>query len=357
MPASAPAAAAVLAAFLGLTAALAVLLLLLNWRHRRADRREAELRATMRPILAAWAERPATADEIARVTSLPRDDERTALAAALEALAELPPQAAGRLRAAIRVSGLARRELGRLAHRDPARRAAACQVAGRIRQTGAIPVLRQRLRDPAAEVRRAAVGALGELGAVEAIEEIAETIEELGEWSNLLLVMALVRLGPAAAPAIARLLGASRSAAMTKALLQATGRIGVAADPFLVRTLASHPDGEIRVEAVRVLGAIPPDPASAAVCFDRMDDVEWPVRALAARSIGRLGDARALGRLRRAMGDPAYWVRQHVADAMAALGAAGVAALRDGLTDENPFVRDMAAQALYLRAAREGTDA
>ncbi|HEU5041237.1 MAG TPA: HEAT repeat domain-containing protein, partial [Gemmatimonadales bacterium] len=118
--------------------------------------------------------------------------------------------------------------------------------------------------------------------------------------------------------------------------------------------LAAHPDPEVRVEAVRVLGTLAPDAESAAVCLDAMDDAEWPVRALAAWTLGRVGDARALARLRGAMGDPAYWVRHHVAEAMASLGEPGAAALRHGLEDANPFVRDMAEQTLFMRALARG---
>jgi HEAT repeat protein len=212
----------------------------------------------------------------------------------------------------------------------------------------------ERLRDESPDVRRAAVRALGDLRAVEAIDAITATMEAMGEWTNLHLVMALVHMGPSAAPAVGRLLSRSRSAAMTKALLQVTGRIGVASDPSMVRTLAAHPDPEVRVEAVRVLGTVAPDAESSAVCLAAMDDPEWPVRALAAWALGRVGDDRALARLGRAMGDPAYWVRYHVAEAMGALGESGAAALRRGLDDANPFVRDMAAQALFMRALREG---
>jgi HEAT repeat protein len=136
---------------------------------------------------------------------------------------------------------------------------------------------------------------------------------------------------------------------MTKALLQITGRLGLAPDPAAVRALAAHPDPEIRVEAVRTLGTIAPDAESVAVCLATMDDAEWPPRALAAWSLGRLGDDRAIPRLEQAMGDTAYWVRHHVADALGGLGAAGEAALRRGLDHANPFVRDMAAQALFMR--------
>jgi HEAT repeat protein len=203
-------------------------------------------------------------------------------------------------------------------------------------------------------VRREAIRALGDLRAHHAIDDIADAIERMAEWTNLLLVMALVRMGPAGAPRIGALRAASRSPAMTKALLQVTGRIGVAADPALVRSLAAHPDPEVRVEAVRVLGALAADAESAVVCLAAMDDAEWPVRALAAWSLGRVGDTRALDRLARAMGDPAYWVRHHVAEAMASMGEPGAAALRRRLHDANPFVRDMAAQTLFMRALAEG---
>jgi hypothetical protein len=54
------------------------------------------------------------------------------------------------------------------------------------------------------------------------------------------------------------------------------------------------------------------------------------------------------------MGDPAYWVRHHVAEAMASLGEPGAEALRRARHDANPFVRDMAAQALFMHALPEG---
>ena len=203
--------------------------------------------------------------------------------------------------------------------------------------------------------KREAIRALGELRAVEAVPEMADAIEGLGEWNNLLLVMALIRMGPACVPAIGALLAdtGARSPAMLKGLLQVTSRLGVAAEPAIIRALAAHDDMEVRVEAVRVLGTIEPDPRSGDVCLAAMDDAQWPVRAIAASSLGRLRDERAVARLSQAMGDPAYWVRHHVAEAMASLGEPGAGALRRALNDGNPFVRDMAAQALYMHAIPE----
>jgi HEAT repeat protein len=342
------------AAALLLAALLFGALMFLSWRHRRADVHAAGLRQSLAPMFAGWAERAPAPAELEWLARLSRGDGRIVLVACLEALPELASAAAERVREALRGSGLAGREVALLRHRSAARRVEGCRFAGRLRDTGAVPLLVERLRDDDLEVRRESTRALGELRAVEALGDIDEAIEAMSDWGNLLLVMALIRMGPASAPRIGALLAGSKSPAMTKALLQVTGRLGVAADPAMVRALASHPDPEIRVEAVRVLGAIVPDPESSAVCLAAMDDPQWPVRALAAWSLGRVGDARAIARLAGAMGDPAYWVRHHVAEAMAALGERGEAALRGGLEDENPFVRDMAAQTLFMRGLAEG---
>jgi HEAT repeat protein len=345
---------------LGLLAAAAVLaaaVLLCSWWHGRRLARAAWVERTIQCMLAQWVERDPSSLELGWLTRLSGVDGTTVLAWCVRAVPHLEQIAAERLRDAVRRSGLLERELAGVRHWSRMRRAQACRTLGRLGQADAVPLLVARLKDPSLAVRRQAIGALADLRAVDAFGAVAQAIEDAGDWDNLLAVMALIRMGPESVGQVGALLEHSRSSAMTKALLQVIGRQGHAADPGAVRVLAAHPDPEIRTEAVRALGTIASDAESVAVCLAAMDDAEWPPRALAAWSLGRLGDERAIPRLAQAMGDTAYWVRHHSAEALAALGDPGEAALRRGLDHANPFVQDMAAQALWMRDLLQGNAA
>jgi HEAT repeat protein len=322
------------------------------WRHRRSARAQ-ELERTVECMVQSWIERDPSPLELDWLSRLTAGDRRVVLLLCIRVLPNLANEAAERTREALRRAGLVEREVARLRAPSPSDRAEACTILGRLGLADVVPLLVERLWDRDTSVRRRAIAALADLQAVEQLDAVAEAIEAAGEWGNLLVVMALVRMGPASVSRIGALLEGSRSPAMTKALLQVTGRLRLAADPAVVRALATHSDPEVRIEAVRTLGSIAPAEASVTTCLAAMEDPEWPARALAAWSLGRLRDERAIPRLQRAMGDPAYWVRHHTAEAIAAMGEAGEAALRRGLSDANPFVRDMAAQALFMRSVSQ----
>lgn len=336
---------------LGAAAALVVLLFLLNLIHRRQADRALRLEAKVADLLALWAARRASPAELAWLRRLGHADRRVLFSCCLSTLPGLSEAARTRVRRVLRDSGLLDHEVLRLRHRDWARRADACRILGGIGHGAAAPALIERLEDPNETVRQHAIAALGDLGAVQALGPIVESLDASAGWGNLLVIMALSRMGSRAVPAIDALLAESTSPARTKALLQVTGQLGMAAAPALVRSLARHEDAEVRIEAVRTLGTLAADPESVDVCLAAMDDEAWPTRALAARSLGFLGDARAIPRLERAMGDPAYWVRHRAGEALARLSDAGRAALGRALGDANPFVRDMAAQVLFMTAS------
>jgi HEAT repeat protein len=322
------------------------------WRNRRAKLAQ-ELEQTVGCMLQSWVDREPSPAELDWLRLLGPADRRVLFRFCIRVLPTLPSDAAERTRGALRRAGLVDREVAQLRAWFPAERSEACAVLGRLGLADAIPLLVERLGDRDARVRCEAIAALADLQAVDRLDAIVEAIEAKAEWDNLLLVMALVRMGPVSVPRIGALLERSQSPAMTKSLLQVTGRLGLAADPAAVRALAVHSDPEVRIEALRTLGSITPAAESVTTCLVAMEDPEWPARALAAWSLGRLGDKRAIPRLQRAMGDPAYWVRHHTAEAIAAMGEVGEAALRRCQSDPNPFVRDMAAQALFMRSVRE----
>jgi hypothetical protein len=338
------------AAVFGLAAVLMVALLLLNRLHASRDARHKVLERQADLMLAAWAAGRPVPGDLVPWARLSDGDQRVMLAWWAHSLPSLDEWRGAAARAELRSAGMMKPVTAGLGHRSAARRAEACRLLGRLGGKDALRPLIERLRDRKVSVRREAIGALADLRAVEALVDVVRAIDVMGDWGNLLTAMRLVRLGPGAIPAISALLASASSPEMLKALLQVSGRLGGVADPDRVRRLALHRDPEVRVEALRTLGAITPDPDSVTICLAAMDDAEWPVRALAAASLGRLGDATAVPRLEQAMGDSAYWVRHHVAGALLALGPAGAKALTRARESSNPFVRDMAAQAIWLGA-------
>jgi HEAT repeat protein len=335
---------------LGAAVLLIALLFFLNHFHTYRAHQILQLERMLEETVEQWAHGDLAPDEGKRLAQLRGGDRDVLLQVCLRIAPSLDQHGLERVRAGLKRWGLLDRELANLHHRSPARRADACLVLGRMGWRSAIPALIQALSDPHPQVRRRAIAALGDLRAIEALRPIVRTLEDTGSWSDMIAIMALSRLGPESVPHVTALLQQSTSPAMAKGLLQMTAQLGRAADPALVRDLASHSDAEVRVEAVRALGHIPAEPASVAVCLSALDDPAWPTRALAARSLGRLGDNSAIPSLEKAMGDTAYWVRHHAGEALAALGCAGHDSLTRRLSDQNPFVRDMATQMLYTHA-------
>jgi HEAT repeat protein len=80
-------------------------------------------------------------------------------------------------------------------------------------------------------------------------------------------------------------------------------------------------------------------------------DEAWPVRAQAARALGRLREPAAVAPLADRLTDRSWWVRRHAAYAMRRLGPTGRAALRRLMEhSSDPYARDMAREALEDRS-------
>lgn len=94
---------------------------------------------------------------------------------------------------------------------------------------------------------------------------------------------------------------------------------------YLVRLLQTSTAFRVRAQAAISLGSVEPEPAVISALTAALRDENAAVRAAAASSLGRVGDASALPALRAAERDPEPPVRQAVAAAVAAIQARGPA--------------------------------
>ncbi|HZN55953.1 MAG TPA: HEAT repeat domain-containing protein, partial [Candidatus Polarisedimenticolaceae bacterium] len=86
------------------------------------------------------------------------------------------------------------------------------------------------------------------------------------------------------------------------------------------------------------IGAPDASPSLRAALFDP----EWPVRAMAAKALGRIHDVESIPGLRAALMDRDWWVRANAAVALRRLGPSGIDALEGALADEDPYARHQA---------------
>lgn len=90
---------------------------------------------------------------------------------------------------------------------------------------------------------------------------------------------------------------------------------------------ARSPDAELRSAAMRALSALQ-HPAAADVVRLGLMDMNWQVRAVAAKAAGRIGLQACLSALNFLIDDRNWWVRFRAAEALFKLGEDGIAVLQ-----------------------------
>lgn len=228
---------------------------------------------------------------------------------------------------------------------------------GHLRSREAIPVLLELVREAPSVVSVNAGRALMRIDPAIAMPHVLESTAGRADWALAHVVPAFTevdpgRVGPALAAAIgtelfkeshgiraggvARLLRlhvAAHAAALRQVILEVLERSEGPSALVAALSALSHPGD---VEHARRL----------------LRQVHWPVRAAAAKALGRLGAAEDLARLSEALADSSWWVRYRAANALCELPGVQTAELRalaDRLTD--PFAADMLRQALAERVA------
>jgi HEAT repeat protein len=277
----------------------------------------------------------------AALTGLCERAPRPARIAALEALGGMPAAATGALPLLTRS----------LAVTDEDVRLVATVALGRIAAPASLEPLAQRLHDPSPRVRRAAAAALVAFGE-RAVPCLLATLEPLATETQDAVVDALVRIGTACVPGLAKKALAGDPHVRRGAIL-GLGRLCGAA-PEALATLAKLLGGDdesMRRCAISALGGAGSRGANRAVllltpCL--RDESPW-VRYSTVQALGQLGPAAAgaVPALMDALDDDVLEIRVAAAEALAEIGPAARAALPvlRKIADDGPEPLQSAARA------------
>ncbi len=208
------------------------------------------------------------------------------------------------------------------------------RALGELKDSRAVPALKQIGQEDDREIREAVEHALRKIGsATWARASAAETLGRIGSSEGV--------------EALTRQLTDPNSTVrlrVTKALA-AIGD-GAAARP-LAKLLTDEPDEEVREQAVFALGRIGrSEPAAVTACIRALADDSRSVRSRAARALGRLADSRAALPLVRALGDSYWSVRRDAENSILNLGARVVPPLIESLRSRKFVVRLRATRSL-----------
>ena len=229
---------------------------------------------------------------------------------------------------------------------DEAARPGACAALGEIGDPRSEAALVAALSDPGMRVRKAAAQALGEIGAAGAAGPLAAALADRTEEVRAAAAASLDKLGWQAqngqagaaywvawhswyqcaelgAPAVEPLISALKDKSSRPDAARTLGEIG---DPRALApliTLLQDPDGNVQAAATGALARI--GDAAVEPLIAALNDPDWQVRCCAAEALGRIGDPRAAGPLAAAMHGWHDAVKRSAALALGRIGDARAA--------------------------------
>jgi len=209
--------------------------------------------------------------------------------------------------------------------RSARRRGLAAEALGELRLVEAIPALEVLIVDPAPEIRLIAARALSKQGVPLAAEALLTGLTR-GAIPSGVATLSLLRLGAAAGPALTARLVDPRPEVRAIAV-DLLGALRWRVNPDDVIALTQDAAVSVRAAAARTLGWLELDAAMPALLSLLAGDAEATVRAEAAQALGRIGDPKSAYALRLALRDAQRPVATVAANALLALGDAGLQAL------------------------------
>lgn len=229
-------------------------------------------------------------------------------------------------------------------------RAEAVEGLAEIADAGTMDTLVFLLADPVPEIQVHAASALARIGDPRAVRSILAAMDGAEPWAAQRFGDALYLFGRNGVEGMAAYLSSTGS--YRPLVARVLGLLGdFRAEPALVQALSSR-DEELRVRAAAALGRAG-TPQAVPYLLDVLRDGRWEVRAQAATSLGGTMDPASLPGLEKALTDTAWWVRHNAAAALIDIPG-GREALRQALTNPDPYARDAAAAVLLSSGTAQG---
>ena len=328
-----------------LTLLLAAQIVRLRMALRRRERREARALARWRPVLnaAIVGEMPATLPRLGR-TERPHF-----IKLWVHLQASLRGDASAALNAVARRLGVEHDARAMLARGPRTERLLATLLLGHLGDRDSWDTLRALAESPDVTLSLSALWALVRIDPQASADYLTPLFVERDDWAMSHVAGILKEASAPVAGVLANLLPSLPAGRLPRALRIAEAlRIDVPADT-LSAALASS-DLELVTAALRIVAT----PGLRDQVRSLLAHADWQVRVLAAKALGRLGDASDVDRLIALLADREWWVRYRAAQAIAELpwlDRAELDALQADLTDR--FAADILAQVIAETRAGE----
>jgi HEAT repeat protein len=169
--------------------------------------------------------------------------------------------------------------------------------------------------------------------------------------------MALVHVGPDAAPALTEALASSASPRARTVAAELLGRLGAfGAAQRLVAAVADDPDAGVRAASAHALGRLGL-PGSCPTLLEQLEQGgDLQLRLACIRALGEIGGDEAIGALPPLLSNADHRVARAAGSALAAIGSVGRRALEEAAADpaSAPAAREQLARLVLREASRTG---
>lgn len=253
----------VLVAMASLLVAMCVAILVIRGLRQLFAARRAVLVAEVRPRLLASIDH----DDVAAAAAFTGRRDAVAQSISLALLPKLRGADRDALARVLRFGGVIDRAVAGLTSRSAARRERSAELLGAAGVTAAVDGLVARLDDRDGGVRMAAARALGRMGAAAAVAPVLAALGDRRLPANT-ASMAVLRIGPAGAPALLQALGDPNHHTRAVAA-ELCGSLGLTPSVERLELMVDDADAAARVSAVGALGRLG-GPSTAAVLVGRL---------------------------------------------------------------------------------------